>query len=232
VDLISIQHCLLPAPKVNRSDRHRFAVSRIEKKPRAPLSQLRTAPNRIMARAKQVGRPRPYDTGSTLFLEQRIMKLSFSAAKGKPNYTNLTAFVRDKLPKFKDGAILEAFFKATGAAGSNYEKAVMWTHLPILQIMPAPGGAMVGYAGDDQLILDQRFADIYEANENGLLGKGGCLCFATTRGNWDTVEIAIVRGVALWGCGVAKISQDEWEKRADQFVDAVFGANRQQVDNR
>jgi hypothetical protein len=162
------------------------------------------------------------------------VQLSFSPSKDKPKYPQLTKFLRDKLKDLKkDGSVLEAFFKATGAPGSKFEQGVVWSNPPLLQIMPAAGGDVVGYAGEGRLILNQVLADSYELLTSGEGGKG-CACQTTTRGNWDVVEIAIVRGLALWGCDLAKVSQanDDWDKRADQFVDAVFGTNRKDADYR
>jgi hypothetical protein len=161
------------------------------------------------------------------------MKLSFSKAKGKGKYTHLLKFLKHTLPKLKDdGGVLKAFADATGAPSSKLESGLRPSSaVPLLQVMPTSGGDIVAYLGNDKLLLAQDVADLYERNEDGLLGKGSCLCQQTSRGNWDSLEIEIVRGLALWGCGPS-LADDERQKRSFDFIDAVFGPNRPDVDHR
>jgi hypothetical protein len=162
------------------------------------------------------------------------MKLSFSAVKGKGKYPHVTKFVSEELPKLKgDGSVLKAFTAATGTPSSKLETGLRWTMGPVLQIMPASAGDFVGYLGDDKLLLSQDWADRYEDDEEGLLGKGGCLCQQTSRGlpNWAVLEIEIVRSLALWGCP-SSTPPDDREQRSQQFIDAVFGTSRPNKDYR
>src|SRR5262249_15578293 len=127
------------------------------------------------------------------------------------------------------------FYKTTQAKASHLEKALIWTQLPLLQIVPAIA-AFVDYAGEGRLILSQISAEFYEKVEDGLLGPRACVCESTNRPGdyWDSLEIDMVRGLALWGCDLAKIdpANDEWVKRSWQFVDAVFGSSRVKKDYR
>jgi hypothetical protein len=168
---------------------------------------------------------------STILKRETPLKITFSDSKAAPKYKHVTAFLKDRLPKLKrDGHVLKAFFDSTGTAADQLEKALAWPLPPLLQVMPlGETDPIVAYVSNDKLILDQEMADLYEASEE----KGVCSCQVTSRGeNWAMVEIEIVRGLGVWGCAKAGVNRDDWDTRAAQFVEAVFGADRKATNKR